>query len=496
MPHPERTAEMAACPAFPMPRQSPLHPPAAYARLRGERPIAKVTLWDGSTAWIITRFRDVRQALGDDRFSAVVYRPDFPKLSPTKDALYAHEPPTFFRMDPPEHGRYRAMIAGEFAVRATAAWRDRIQHIVDRLLDDVLAMEPPVDFLKAFASPLPSRVITDLLGIPYGDHEFFETRTEARLDLRNDRETVLRAGREMLAYLDSLLTRREAEPGGDDMLSRLVMEQIRPGHLRHEEAVAMAELMLRGGHETTASQLAMGLLTLFQHPDQLRLVQDDPGLVKTAVEEMLRFNTIVQYVGARVAIADVEIGGQLIRKGEGIYALISAANRDETRFADPDRFDVTRKVNPHVAFGFGTHGCIGQLLARAEMQAAFTALLRRLPGPRARHSARRGALQIGLFHLRAGDASDHLDRVTCRSSPSSKPTGAASRWRRCQAPASWKRRSRTACPASPPSAAAARCAGPAMSSSTPPTCLGCRHWSRWRTSCWKRSPCRAGRKAG
>jgi cytochrome P450 len=142
----------------------------------------------------------------------------------------------------------------------------------------------------------------------------------------------------------------------------------------------MAELMLRGGHETTASQIAMGLLTLFQHPDQLLMVRDDPALVKTAVEEMLRFNTIVQFVGARVAIADVEISGQLIRKGEGIYALISSANRDESRFPDADRFDVTRKMNPHLAFGFGTHGCIGQLLARAELQIAFTSLLRRLPG--------------------------------------------------------------------------------------------------------------------
>jgi cytochrome P450 len=162
----------------------------------------------------------------------------------------------------------------------------------------------------------------------------------------------------------------------------MVVDQIRPGHLTHDQAVATAELMLRGGHETTASQMAMGLLTLFQHPDQLRLVLDDPALVKPATEEMLRFNAIVQFVGARVAIADVELGGQVIRKGEGIYALISAANRDPARFPDPDRFDVTRKVNPHLAFGFGTHACIGQLLARNELRIAFTALLARLPGLR------------------------------------------------------------------------------------------------------------------
>jgi cytochrome P450 len=364
-----------------MKRACPMHPPAAYARLRVEEPISKVTLWDGSTAWIITRHREVRQALGDDRFSAVVYRPDFPKLSPTKDALYAHEPPTFFRMDPPEHGVYRSMLAGQFAFGATNAFRPRIQAIVDGLIDDMLAKGPPVDFIKAFASPLPSIVITEMLGVPYEDHAYFEQRTQARLDIRSKQETVLQAGREMLAYLDRLLTQREQDPGqGEDMLSRLVIEQIRPGHLTHEQAVPMAELMLRGGHETTASQIAMGLLTLFQHPDQLRLVQDDRSLVKTAVEEMLRFNTIVQFVGARVALADVEIGGQLIRKGEGIYALISSANRDDTRFPEPDRFDVTRKMNPHLSFGFGTHGCIGQLLARAELQIAFTSLLQRLPG--------------------------------------------------------------------------------------------------------------------
>lgn len=358
-----------------------MHPPAAYATYRAEQPIAKVTLWDGSVAWIITRHREVRQALSDDRFSAVVYRPDFPKLSPTKDALYAHEPPTFFRMDPPEHGIYRSMLSNQFAFAAINAFRPRIQAIVDGLIDDMLAKGPPTDFIKTFASPLPSIVITELLGVPYEDHGFFEQRTQARLDIRSDRETVLQAGREMLAYLDRLLSKREQDPGqGDDMLSRLVLEQIRPGYLTHDEAVPMAELMLRGGHETTASQIAMGLLTLFQHPDQLRLVQDDPALVKSAVEEMLRFNTIVQFVGARVAIDDVEIGGQLIRKGEGIYALIASANRDAARFPEPDCFDVTRKMNPHLAFGFGTHRCIGELLARAELQIAFTSLLQRLPG--------------------------------------------------------------------------------------------------------------------
>jgi cytochrome P450 len=367
-------------PAFPMPRVCPMHPPPEYAQFRSAEPIRKVTLWDGSTAWVITRFRDVRQALGDDRFSAVVYRPDFPKLSPTKDALYAFEPPTFFRMDPPDHGRYRAMLANDFAFHAANGWRTPIQDIVDRLIDGMLEKGPPTDFVKAFASPLPSIVITEMLGIPYEDHSFFETRTQARLDLNTDRETVIRAGREMLEYIDRLLTQREADPTGDDMLSRLVIEQIWPGHLKHADAVAMAELMLRGGHETTASQIAMGLLTLLQHPEQLRLVQDNPALVKTAVEEMLRFNTIVQFVGARVCIEDVEIGGQLIRKGEGIYALISSANRDETRFPNADTFDVTRKINPHLAFGFGTHGCLGQLLARAEMQIAFTELLKRLPG--------------------------------------------------------------------------------------------------------------------
>jgi cytochrome P450 len=371
---------MPAATRFPIPRGCPMHPPAEYARFRMDQPLTAVTLYDGSTAWLITRFRDVRQALGDDRRSAVPYRPDFPKLTPTKDALYAFEPPTFFRMDPPDHGRYRGMLASHFAFTATAAWRGRIQGIVDRLIDDMLASGPPTDFVAAFASPLPSVVITEMLGVPYADHHFFEERTKARLDLNSDMETVIQAGREMLGYIDRLLTEREQAPDDDGLLSRLVIEQIRPGHLSHEMAVPMAELMLRGGHETTASQIAMGLLTLLQHPDQLRLVQDDPALVKPAVEEMLRFNTIVQHVGARVAIADLEIGGQTIRKGEGVYALISAANRDPKRFDDPDRFDVTRKVNPHLAFGFGTHGCIGQLLARAELQIAFTSLLARLPG--------------------------------------------------------------------------------------------------------------------
>jgi cytochrome P450 len=370
---------MNARPSFPMPRSCPMHPPAEYAAFRKEQPLTKVTLWDGSTAWLITRYQDVREALGDDSFSAVPYRPDFPKLSPTKDALYVHEPPTFFRMDPPEHGVQRGMLAGEFAFRNVNASRPAIQALVDNLLDEMLAKGPPTDFIKDFASPLPSLVITEMLGVPYEDHAFFEERTQARLDITSDKETVLKAGKEMLGYIDSLLTEREKEPR-DDLLSRLVIEQIRPGHLKHDDAVAMGELMLRGGHETTASQIASGLLTLFQHPDQMKMLQNDPSLLNSAVEEMLRFNTIVHYVGARVAIADVEIGGQIVKKGEGVYALISAANRDPDKFSDPDQFDITRKSNPHMAFGYGTHGCIGQLLARAELQIAFATLLKRLPG--------------------------------------------------------------------------------------------------------------------
>ena len=381
--HQERTEladERSDLPSFPFSRAFPLDPPPEYAQLRAERPVTKARLWDGSTAWIVTRYDDVRDVLSDDRFSNVPSQPGYPKLTPTRDAMLLKEEQTFVRMDPPEHGIFRRMLTKEFMVGRMNALRPDIQRMVDALIDQMIATGRPADLVEALAIPLPSLVISEMLGVPYENHAFFEERSKARLALDVDPEIPVAAGRDVMNYLDELFTKREEDPGaGDDIISRLVIDQIRPGHLQHDEAVRMVELLLRAGHETTSNLIGMGLLSLFEHPEQLALLRADPSLMSGAVEEMLRYTSVVHYIGARAATADVEVGGQTIAAGEGVYALISAANRDGGAFPEPDAFDIRREARHHVAFGYGVHQCLGQTLARAELEIVFATLMRRLP---------------------------------------------------------------------------------------------------------------------
>jgi cytochrome P450 len=184
----------------------------------------------------------------------------------------------------------------------------------------------------------------------------------------------------MREYLDRLITEKLKHPGNrDDLISRLVTSQVVPGHMTREEALATIELLLMGGHETTANMIALGTLSLLTHPEQKDALVADPSLVGNAVEEMLRYHTIVHYNGPRVAMEDVDVNGTLIRKGEGVLALITAANRDPASFADPDAFDIRREARHHVAFSFGIHQCLGQPLAPAELQIVFSTLFQRLP---------------------------------------------------------------------------------------------------------------------
>lgn len=184
----------------------------------------------------------------------------------------------------------------------------------------------------------------------------------------------------ILSYLDRLITERAKDADNrTDLLSRLIVEQVRPGHLTHRELVIMAELLLMAGHETTANQMALGVFSFLTNPDQLRLLRETPSLLRNAVEEMLRFHTIVHYNAFRVATEDVEVAGRTIRKGDGVIALISGANHDATAFEQPDRFDITRKADHHVAFSYGIHQCLGQPLARVELQVVFATLFERMP---------------------------------------------------------------------------------------------------------------------
>ncbi|MFC5216450.1 cytochrome P450 [Streptomyces coerulescens] len=374
-----RTSEAPdAVPEFPMPRQSrcPFDPPPALKDLQREGPLAKVRLWDGSESWLVTRYAEQRALLGDPRVSADTDRPGYPtKASPEGGEGKL----SFIMMDDPEHARLRRMVTAPFAVKKVEALRPAVQRIVDGLIDDMLAGPAPVDLVDAFALPLPSLVICELLGVPYEEHDFFQEHTRTMVRTTATPEDRGAAGREVAGYLAGVVGKRIAEPK-DDLLSSIA-GRVTAGELTHQQATEMALLLLIAGHETTANMIALGTLALLQHPDQLALLResDAPRLVASAVEELLRYLHITHLGRRRAVTEDIEIAGQVIRAGEGVIMVNEIGNRDPEVFADPDRLDITRDARRHVAFGFGVHQCLGQPLARMELQVVYGTLYRRIP---------------------------------------------------------------------------------------------------------------------
>lgn len=378
------------CPAqygtFPWPRAEgcPLSPPPEYAILRAEEPIKRVTLWDGSLAWVITRMEDFREMMTNPNFSANPETPGFPFISPAR-AAQSKSYQTFITMDPPDHGTYRRMLTKEFMVKHMQALRPSVKKALDGLLDDMERNGAPADFIEDVALPLPSLVISIMLGVPYEDHAELQEWSKDRQDLTLSPEALTQSARNMEGYISRLLREKELDPGtGEDLLSRLAAEWVNPGKLSHQDAVQMGALLYLAGHETTANLIGLGLLSLLQHPDQKADLIADPSLARNAAEEMLRYHSITHMNANRVATADVEIGGTLIRKGEGVLALLHAANHDPEAFPQPDRFDIHRetKSQSHVAFSFGIHQCLGQPLARLELQVVFETLFERFPNLR------------------------------------------------------------------------------------------------------------------
>jgi cytochrome P450 len=368
-------------PGYPMTRaaQCPLAPPPSVEAVREATPISRVRIWNGTTPWLITRHADQRALLTDPRVSDDDLEPGFPYVNAHRAEIAPHTPRLITNTDAPEHTRLRRTVNAPFLIKRIEAMRPGIQAIVDGLIDDLLAGPNPTDLLTAFALGVPSLVIAQLLGVPYQDHEFFQRSSNTVLDSAATAEEAGAAGAALGQYLAGLLTEKISDPS-DDVVSEMG-KKVTAGEMTHAEATHMGVAMLIAGHETTATMISLGTLALLQNPDQLALLRasDDPKFIANAAEELLRYLSIVQTGVRRVAKADIEIGGQVIKAGEGMIFDLHAANWDPRAFPEADRLDLRRPARQHQGFGYGPHQCLGQSLARVELQVVYGTLYRRIP---------------------------------------------------------------------------------------------------------------------
>lgn len=365
---------------YPMDRSLPFNPPPGYDDLRQNDSFTRVRLWDGTNPYLLTNYDDIRAVLSDQRFSCEPNREGFPHV--VEGRMVADKADrSFLRIDNPEHDRLRRMITKEFTVKRVEALKPKIQATVDRLIESYTSLPQGADFVDHFSGPLPTEVITFLLGIPYDDHEFFHKATRIQFGAKSTPEDVRQSLGELFSYLDALIDRKERAPQ-DDIVSRLVFEQYKPGHLDRGTLINIVRLLLSAGHQTTQNMTALGVLTMLQHPDQLALMRADPDLVPKAVEELLRYSSVLHLGARRVALEDIAVNGKLVKAGEGVICSIPAANRDPNLFPDPHQLNIERDAAGHVAFGFGVHQCVGQVLARAELQIVYRTLFERLPNLR------------------------------------------------------------------------------------------------------------------
>jgi cytochrome P450 len=360
------------------------NPHAFYAQLRAESPVYRTTVQipTRKPAWLITRYDDVVAVLRDGRF---VKDPKNAGLSSGPAWIAGPLRPmtrNMLDLDPPDHTRLRALVQKAFTPRLVDHLRARISELCEGLLASV-ATSGRIELVREYALPLPTAIIAELLGIPNTDRQKFHRWSSRMVSISQPRDALLAlpAAWMFLRYLRRLLAWRRTHLG-DDLLSALLQVQEAGDRLSTDELLGMAVLLLIAGHETTVNLIAGGTLTLLEHPDELERLRLNPTLIGTAVEELLRYTTPVEIASERYAAEDVELYGQTIRRGELVLAVLGSANRDSSRFDAPDNVDIARSPNHHLAFGQGTHYCLGAPLARLETQIALDTLFRRLPDVR------------------------------------------------------------------------------------------------------------------
>jgi len=363
------------------------NPYPMYIRLREEDPVHWSALME---AWILTRYEDIVAVLTDSRFSANRRQAQNRFAQEAQKIAEEFGPfgrtQTMLTSDPPLHTRLRRLVSKAFTPRMVEGLRPRIQLIVDELLDAVRD-SGRMDLIRDLAYPLPVIVIAEMLGIPPQERDQFKRWSDeiaATLGGPFTPPEVLERARksanELADYFRGVIAERRREPA-EDLISGLIAAEEQGQILSEDEMLATAMLLLVAGNETTTNLIGNGTLALLRNPDQLRRLQDDPSLIPAAVEELLRYDGPVQGTG-RVAVEELEIDGRTVETGQVVFCVLGSANRDPAQFENPDKLDITRQPNEHIAFGDGIHSCLGAPLARAEGQIAFETLLRRFPNPR------------------------------------------------------------------------------------------------------------------
>ncbi|MFJ9706295.1 cytochrome P450 [Streptomyces sp. NPDC101234] len=365
-------------PAFELtrPHTAPLDPPPLYADLREKSPVTRVTLHGGRlTPWLVTRWEDARAVLGSPAFST---DPSLPGAPQDREGQQRSPRGFFQQYDGSVHTMMRRTLTREFMVKRVDALRPAIARLTDELLATMSELSGPVDLVEHFSLPLPSLVICELLGVPYEDHTFFQEQSKTLVDRTATAEESLKAFANLGEYLLGLVRAKRTAPG-DDLITRLA-GQVDEGGITDQDAADLSAFLLFAGHETTANMIALSTVTLLENPEQIPRLFGGPDQVAVAVEELLRYLTIVHFGLRRTALEDVTVGDVTIRAGEGVIISINVANRDPEFFAAPDDLDLARAdARRHIAFGYGVHQCLGQPLARAELQVVMPELFRRLP---------------------------------------------------------------------------------------------------------------------
>ncbi|MEQ4719439.1 cytochrome P450 [Nonomuraea sp. B19D2] len=385
-------------PDYPFPRATALEPPQEWAELQERCPVAHVRLPSGDSAQLMTRYDDVRSVLADTRFQRG--GEGAARVSTTEDGgIFSRNSTTRLR-EGEDHLRWRRLLSKSFTIRKMEAWRPRVQRMADELVDDMVKSGSPANLSVQLGLPLPVRVICALVGAPSQDQDKFAHWSQVMLTLtRYTQEEVLKTYEEFGAYVSALVEEKRADPG-DDLLSELTqISDSEDGRLSHEELITTVMALLLAGHETTSNMIAIMAAMLLSEPERYQAVIDDPGLIPGTVEEVLRLDTTLSVIGfPRVATEDSEFSGTVVPAGGTVIPCRPAANRDPRKFDDPERFDPRREnAGQHLGFGAGPHYCLGQPLARLELQVVLGTLTRRLPTLRLRDSAGELRLRTGLL---------------------------------------------------------------------------------------------------